>query len=400
MMNCSQKILVVDDSLRNLELMEEMLSELNVQVLKAKNATEAMAFLESGDISLAFLDVQMPVVSGYELASMIHDSPKNRLLPVIFVTAIFQDDYHVNKGYETGAVDYIAKPVASHVIKSKAKVFLELDKQHKLLSLQKNEILRQKHLIDTKNKDVTDSIKYARRIQSAILPHPDEFKNALQDSFIFYKAKDIIGGDFYWIKRRFNQLFVAAVDCTGHGVPGALLSIVGMNELNRASESSVRPHETLNNLNIRVYETLHYQYESSDVLDGMDMSLCFFDFEEMTMEYAGAFNSVYHIRNNKLLELKGNKFSIGTSLKPDIVFTGQEIDIEHGDAVYLFTDGYADQFGGPDEKKFKQSAFKELLVRISSRPMDEQKKIIEETFMNWKNKTEQIDDILVIGLRL
>lgn len=265
------------------------------------------------------------------------------------------------------------------------------------------EIEAQKEELAEKNKDILDSIRYAKRIQLAILPPEEITREALRDHFILYKPKDIVSGDFYWVESADkNNILFAAVDCTGHGVPGAFMSIIGYNGLNRAVREShlLHPAAILDELNQNVGESLRQnQEDSSAVKDGMDITLCSINYKEMTLEYAGANNPLYIIRKGELIETKANKQPIGPfdSRKP---FTNHQFKLEKGDTIYIFSDGYADQFGGPEGKKFKYKNFKELLISIQNKSMPEQNQILDETIENWKGTQPQIDDILVMGVRV
>jgi serine phosphatase RsbU (regulator of sigma subunit) len=254
-----------------------------------------------------------------------------------------------------------------------------------------------------KNKEITDSIKYAKRLQEAILPSAEFVTKLFPESFILYKPKDIVSGDFYWFEQWGNKKLFAAVDCTGHGVPGAFMSIVGYNQLNQAvNESGLsKPNLILNALNKGITKALKQTMDASTVKDGMDIALCAYDESTGMLEYAGAYNSLWLIRNGKLTEVKADKKPIGVfigeELKP---FHNYEIKLEKGDCIYVFTDGYADQFGGEKGKKFKYKPLKELLERNQHLSMEDQKKLLDETIEGWRGMLEQVDDILIIGIRV
>lgn len=261
----------------------------------------------------------------------------------------------------------------------------------------------QKTIIEAKNKDITDSIKYAKRIQGAILPPETHWHKLLPDSFVYYRPKDILSGDFYWIEENDEAVFIAAVDCTGHGVPGALMSIVGYNLLNKAvlEQNLQQPAEILNMLNKWVTITLRQTIDDSSVRDGMDISLCRISKKTNELQWAGAFNPLYIVRNGKLKELRGDKFPIGIFINESMdEFTSHTEQLYSGDTLYLFTDGYADQFGGPKGKKFKYKNLQELLLSKNSETMEKQKENLESTLEDWKGELEQVDDILVIGVRI
>lgn len=272
--------------------------------------------------------------------------------------------------------------------------------------LMEKEINDQKIIIEEKNKDINDSINYAQRIQHAILPPVEKIENVLKDYFILYKPKDIVSGDFYWHAAVRNStqnfLVIAAVDCTGHGVPGAFMSIIGTTLLNQTVSNPAinTPAEALDYLNREIKKTLN-QNDQAPVRDGMDISLCTIDFENLKLEFAGANNPIYIIRNKELIELKADKQAITAS--PDThskAFTNQSFKLLKNDTIYLFTDGYADQFGGPKGKKFMYKQLKEVLINMHEVNMKEQKRVLIKTFENWKGKLDQIDDVLIIGVRV
>ncbi|MCB0395874.1 MAG: SpoIIE family protein phosphatase [Flavobacteriales bacterium] len=273
------------------------------------------------------------------------------------------------------------------------------------------EVVKQKELVEEKNRDILDSIRYAKRIQEAILPPQDWVARNIPDTFILYKPKDIVSGDFYYMRKVTMReaagdkdvFMIAAVDCTGHGVPGAFMSIVGHNSLNQAiSVKGIhRPADVLDYINHFVTESLSQERGESTVRDGMDISLCMLDLKNRRMEFAGAFNPIYIIRNGELLETKGDKHPVGGYVDDMMMhFTNHSFELKKGDCIYIFSDGYADQFGGPEGKKFKYKAFKELLLDIRDRPMPEQGKVLDGVITDWMGDLEQVDDICVIGIRV
>jgi len=258
------------------------------------------------------------------------------------------------------------------------------------------QVVAQKEELAEKNKDITDSIQYAKRIQFAILPPDVPFK----DTFVLFKPKDIVSGDFYWLLEMSGKEFIAAVDCTGHGVPGAFMSIIGHNMLNKIVKEYgiIKPSEILKHLDIEVTRTLHQQDDTVRVLDGMDMTLMAYQKDKDLVEFAGAINPIYLVRNGELHETKGDRLAIGRSeTMEEKEFTNHEIKIQSGDAIYMFSDGYADQFGGKRGKKFKIAPMKELILNIQEKNMEEQRSILDSTIEAWRGDIEQIDDILIIG---
>lgn len=251
-------------------------------------------------------------------------------------------------------------------------------------------------LLSVRNRDITDSINYARRIQFSILP-PDIPSD---NTFVLFKPKDIVSGDFYWITSVGGREFLAAVDCTGHGVPGAFMSFIGYTALNKIiiEQGIYTPSVILDHLNREVALTLHQKGENI-VNDGMDIALVSYSGLTGQLEYAGAFNPLVVARKGEIIEIKADRFAIGRSTGTEKKFTNHNFALEKGDMLYLFSDGYADQFGGPGEKKFKASALKELLAGISRLTVDQQREKLEQTFEEWKGALEQIDDVLIVGRR-
>lgn len=275
--------------------------------------------------------------------------------------------------------------------------YLNKKKSNALIQQKNKDLEKQKKQIEEAHKEITDSITYAKRIQSAILPPDRVVKEYLQNSFILYKPKDVVAGDFYWMEHIDGKILFAAADCTGHGVPGAMVSVVCNNALNR----SVREYGISDpgQLLDKTKELVQKEFEKSEeeVKDGMDIALCCLDGNKLT--YAGAHNPLWIIRDGEVIETKADKQPIGRFEfgKP---FTTHRIDLQKGDTLYVFSDGYADQFGGDKGKKYKTLNMKRFLTSIQDQPMDKQKELIDQEFENWKGSLEQIDDVCVIGVRV
>jgi serine phosphatase RsbU (regulator of sigma subunit) len=271
------------------------------------------------------------------------------------------------------------------------------------------EVVRQKEEIEIQNrkleiiyKHITDSIRYAKRLQDAILPPVSFVNRLLPESFILFKPKDIVSGDFYWMFEEEDRFYVAAVDCTGHGVPGAFMSIVGNNMLNQIVKErpGLNAGQMLDELNIFAGKTINQHSDEAAVRDGMDMTLAIIDKKTGAMDMAGANNSLYLFRNGELKEYKADKMPIGYVEGMAKKFTNNHIELQKGDTVYLFSDGYADQFGGPKGKKFMVGQFRTFLSQIHKLPMNEQHHTLDSTIEQWRGNLEQVDDILVIGFRV
>ncbi len=270
------------------------------------------------------------------------------------------------------------------------------------------EVVRQKEEIEGKNqeleilyKQVTDSIHYAKRIQEAILPPQNYVDEVLPNSFVLYKPKDIVSGDFYWIVKKNNLVYFAAVDCTGHGVPGAFMSLVGHNILQDIINHSnkLSPAEIMNSLREGVINTLNANNSGRDTKDGMDMTLCCINYDTLELQYAAAFNPLYIVRNGELLQHEANKFPIGKFIGEKQNFTNNTLQLQKNDQLFIFSDGYADQFGGPKGKKFMVGSFRKLLKSITPLDVKKQKETLNNTLNNWQGEQEQVDDVLVIGVK-
>lgn len=266
------------------------------------------------------------------------------------------------------------------------------------------EVVEKSEELEHKNKDIMDSIRYAKRIQTAILPPDDLFEKYLPESFVLFKPKDIVSGDFYWMSIKGNKVLFAASDCTGHGVPGAFVSIVGYNLLDKivGEYGITEPAAILDKLNVEVARTFRQKGEEAiaQVQDGMDIALVAYDITTNVLEYAGAFNPLYLEREGKIIEIKGNRFPIGSYKEgEERKFNNHNIQVRNRDSIYIFTDGYVDQFGGNRGKKFMAKQLRKILTSICDLNMNEQGLRLNHIIEDWKGDLDQIDDILVVGAR-
>lgn len=265
---------------------------------------------------------------------------------------------------------------------------------------QKEEVEIQKEKVTALYIDLQSSIDYAQRLQETILPNDATIKKMFPDSFVFFRPKATVSGDFYWFKELGGKKVIAAADCTGHGVPGAFMSLVGHNVLNTVTKVFTKPSQILNNANRLAVDVLRSNDGESYMRDGMDIALCTIDQKSMTLEFSGAHNPVYIIRDGELIEIESDPFSIGSYVHNEREFTNHSVPLKDNDCLYIFSDGYADQFGGPKGKKFMRKHFRQLLQDISHLPMPEQKWRLMDTLDRWQGNQEQVDDILVVGIRI
>ncbi len=278
----------------------------------------------------------------------------------------------------------------------------KIEQQRDEISQQRDMAVEQRDEIMLQKQEITDSIIYAQRIQNALFPSKKSLDAIFSDSFIFDLPRDIVSGDFFWTYRYDNISLLAVADCTGHGVPGAFMSLIGLNFLNEivVSEKCVQPNEVLNQLREKIITALQQSEKIGDNKDGMDIALVQIDHDRNTLTYAGANNAVYILRNDQLIELEPDKMPISIFRDINIPFTKKEIDLQPDDFLYMFSDGYIDQFGGKRGKKFKTNNFRNLILSLQQKTMDEQLEIIRDKFYKWKGSLDQVDDVLVIGTKL
>jgi serine phosphatase RsbU (regulator of sigma subunit) len=267
-----------------------------------------------------------------------------------------------------------------------------------------NKVLEEKNeLISHQKQEITDSIRYASRIQNAVLPSATLLSESLKEHFVLFLPRDIVSGDFYWFTKQGDKVVLVAADCTGHGVPGAFMSMLGVSFLYEIvnKENILQPSQILNKLRELIKVTLSQTGKQNEQKDGMDISLSVLDLKNMKLEWAGAFNSLYLVRNSELIEYKADKMPIAIHINDHQSFTNNEIQLVPGDTFYMFSDGFSDQFGGPDGRKFMSKRFKQFLVEINGFTLDEQKEKLLNEHLTWKGQDyEQVDDIIVFGVRV
>ncbi len=264
------------------------------------------------------------------------------------------------------------------------------------------EIREQKDEIEKQNEEITASIKYAERIQKAVVPSYERASELLPEHFVLWRPRDIVSGDFWWMTQKNGKVIIVAADCTGHGVPGAFVSMLGVSFLNEIVNKMeyIKANEILNQLRYHVKTTMKQTGKEGEAKDGMDLALVVLDLSNHKIQYAGAYNPLYLIRKGELIEFKADRNPIGIYIKELDSFTNHEIEVQKGDTIYIFSDGYVDQFGGGDGRKFKSKQFKELLLSIQKQSMLEQEMMLDQTIDDWRGNFEQVDDIIVVGIRI
>lgn len=268
-----------------------------------------------------------------------------------------------------------------------------------------SDITKQKNVEEEliqKNQDITDSITYAKRIQEAVMPALADFKRYFTESFVFSIPKDIVSGDFFWSAYKDGKILVVAADCTGHGVPGAFMSLIGMNFLNKIviEKGVTLPGTVLDMLRHRLKESLHQTEDEGGPTDGLDLALVAVDQKKKTIDYSGAMNPFYLYRDGELIVIKADKIPLGIYYELDHNYTNHHLEYQSGDIIYIFSDGFVDQFGGEHGQKFKYKRFRKVLLEIAHLPMEEQRQELMLRFRLWRGDFEQVDDVLVLGIKL
>jgi len=284
----------------------------------------------------------------------------------------------------------------------------EIEAQKEEIEAQLDMATQQRDMISRQKEQIVDSIRYAEKIQSAILPPEDALSESVTDHFILFKPRDIVSGDYYWTTLQDEKLLIAVADCTGHGVPGAFLSMLGISSLNEIvnRSASIHANQILEQLRDYVIESLHQTGREGEAQDGIEIALCVIDTEKNELEFAGANRPIYILRkhasdsSHELMHIKADKMPIGIYEQEMKPFSNNFIQLEKNDSIYLFSDGYVDQLGGPARKTFRSRYFMQLLLDIQDNPMEIQKNILVEKLEAWQGKVEQIDDILVVGIKI
>jgi len=383
----ASSILIVDDNVRNLQVLGGFLKNEGIEAEFAIDGISAFDWLGKKKFDLILLDIMMPGKDGYEVCSMIKKNPVTKEIPIIFITAK-TDSESVVRGFEAGAVDYITKPFIHSELLARVKTHLEIKKS-------KEQIIQYLNEIKERNKNISDSIDYAKHIQNAVLSKSEKNLKFLPEHFILYLPKDILSGDFYWIYKIDKKLIIAVMDCTGHGVPGALMSMLGVTLLNEAvlHDHIILPDKILESLRSKIIDSLGQKKGIDHIKDGIEGSVICLDSESGKLQYSGAFNPLIFIHDDKISDIKADRIPIGF-YEVNKNFKLHEINIEKNDTIYLFSDGIIDQFGGPGNKRFMIKQLKYLLTGIQKKTMNQQKEILMEELKRWKGKLVKTDDFV------
>ena len=394
------KILLIDDEPAIRETVTDILHLKGFNVTCAKNGHEGLSVAEQINPDLIICDVMMPEMNGYEVARRIRSNSLMSAIPFIFLSAK-SSATDMRQGLRSGADDYISKPFFVDDLVETIKMRLQR------IEDQRAEINKW-----------TDGARRAKMIQDTIFPPEEKFRSIFPNHFSIALPRDHVSGDFYWVYEKGNKKYVAVADCTGHGIQGALLSIVCYEKLNSimASDLALTPATILNEVNSQLHDFMMSDPSKITLKDGMDISLCMIDYQQNELVFSGACRPMYIIsrkriqntkelslkiekNGNHLYQLKGEIFSI-SAINKNHEFQNRRLSIEEGDLLYLFSDGYVDQFGGSNNKKFKSANFRKLIFSISGEPMMCQESILQNTFEKWRGSNAQIDDVCVVGIEI
>jgi phosphoserine phosphatase RsbU/P len=391
--NTNHSVLIVDDNPKNLQILGKFLKDEGLNVEFAMDGETALEWIYQKDFDLILLDIMMPGISGYDVCKKIKGIEEKREIPIIFLTAE-SDSESVVKGFEQGAADYVTKPFNRLELLARVSTQLKIKTSQEKISQYIVEL-------EEKNKLIACSISYAHHIQDSIFNLNSRISQIIPEHFIFFRPKDVISGDFYWFHILEHGLIAAVLDCTGHGVPAAMMSMMGITLLNEIVrvKKVISPDQILNHLRGKIVESLGQNGIVDGITDGMDGSVIYLNLQQKKLQFSNANSSIYLLRDQKLTRMKGDRMPI--SQYPIMEnFTRRELKLESGDMLYLATDGFVDQFGGKEDKKFSQNAFGRLLLEIYSKNTMEQEKILDQVFDDWKGNLDQIDDVTILGIRI
>ena len=387
-------VLVVDDNYANLEVLGKQLQENNLEIEFATDGETALKWIDSQQFDLVLLDVNMPGLSGFDVCKILKANPKHADLPIIFITANNDIDSIV-KAFDIGAIDFIAKPFINKEVVTRVKTQIQIKKHKDAIDSYINEIEQKNFLID-------QSIRYAERIQSVVISNQAKLENYFSDYFVSIIPLSVLCGDFFWTHAYDEKIMVGTFDCTGHGIPGALMSILTysmLHEIVSQNNSGIGTDQILNQLRTNISKVLYHHIDKRTLSDGADGTIISFDLKKSVASFSGAYSRAYLIRENQITEFKGDNMPIAMFSRMD-PFKVIEIELKKDDVFYLMTDGLIDQFGGELNKKLGRKRVIELLLEIHKMPMSEQKNIITKTFVDWKGDQDQIDDTTIAGLKI
>ncbi len=389
----ADSILIVDDNPENIHRLAGMLSGDGYEVEFASDSACALDWIGARKFDAILLDVRMPVMNGFEISARIRKSEINSETPVIMLTAL-NDLKSFSMGFDSGGSDYITRPFRKKELLARIRAKIDDGKAGKKLRQYVSDM-------ESANRYIMNSLEYAAHIQNTILKSCEEKRESLPEHFVLSLPRDVISGDFHCFYRVGDKLTGVLMDSTGHGVPGALMSILGVTLCNEVilREHVSRPDLILNRLRNKLLKALGEGRRPELIRDGMEGAVISYSATSHMLQYSGSFNPMFLVRRGELYEFRGDRISVGYC-EASHDFTLQEIAAEPGDMVYLLTDGYTDQFGGEKGKKYMIKRLREFILSVHDQPVGIQRELFLENFQSWKGECEQTDDVLVLGLRL
>ena len=399
--NSLPTILIVDDLEDNLFSLNAVLKFEGYIIHKANSGPLALEMASKIQYDCIILDVQMPEMDGFEVANILGKNEFTKNIPIIFLSALGSDKKKVLQGMDSGAIDFLAKPVDPPLIKAKLKLCIKLSSKYKDSKKIFSAIKEEHSSLQEVNSEFSASLRYAQNIQQAILPTAEVINALFKDNFVIFRPKESIGGDFYYVKEVGNEIIFMCGDCTGHGVPGAMMSMISANIIHNIIDTKkiIVPNLILNAMVREFRKAFRNEFSNITIQDGLEVAICTYYKKEKKLQYAGAGRPIIIANQDGIKTIKSSSSGISGNVSENYDFELNEFDIEEGDQLYLYSDGIVDQFGGPKNKKFMTKRLVQLLSSNLDLPMSEQKEIVDNSIVSWKEGQEQIDDILVMGLK-
>ena len=395
-------ILLVDDLEENLFSLNAILKSEGLLIDKAISGKLAIDMAMKKSYDCIVLDVQMPEMDGFEVARFLASNDLTCNIPILFLSALGSDKEKVVEGLESGAMDFLAKPPDPQILKAKIKNCIQFSRKNKEKNKKLVSINTEYESLKEYTTDISASFRYAQNIQQAILPNIETVSAAFTDCFVIYQPKEVIGGDFYYIKTIGSKTIFISGDCTGHGVPGAMMSMMSVNILNNIIDTKgiTRPDLVLKAMVGEFVTAFRNEHNSITIQDGLEISVCLFDKEENKLFYSGAGGHIFIYSNGELKKIKSSSVGISSSYSRSESFTLDHFEAYPDFKIYLYSDGVVDQFGGPSSKKFMTKRLEKAILSCVHEPMSVQKEIFRKVIADWMGKEEQIDDISLFGLQM
>jgi DNA-binding response OmpR family regulator len=394
-------ILIVDDLEDNIFSLNAVLKFEGYVIHKATSGALALEMASKIQYDCIILDVQMPEMDGFEVANMLGKNDFTRNIPILFLSALGSDKEKVIHGIDSGAIDFLAKPVDPPLIKAKLRLCVKLSSKYKDSKKVFKTLTEEQSSLKELNSDFSASLRYAKNIQQAILPKTEVINSLFKENFVIFRPKEFIGGDFYLIKDVGNEIILICGDCTGHGVPGAMMCMISATIIHNIIDTKkiITPNLILHSMVGELRKAFRNEFSNITIEDGLELAICTYYKNEKKLQFSGAGRPLIIATKNNIQKISCSSYGISGNVSENVEFALNEFDIAEGDQIYLYSDGIVDQFGGPNNKKFMTKQLVELLSNNMGLPMDEQKEIIDNIILKWKGGGEQIDDVLIMGIK-